>query len=152
MAILLVTICSSTTAFCQDTVRTHYADRGFYLGLAVPYMSVGGEDFDGTKVATIDNWEYLPALDLDPGTGGRILLGVRIGGAWTSMDWGFEFNVQWSKHDGAFEQLKPDVDVITSGLNARVFFLTDGYIQPSLRAGFLYVRRDNYRRLWSQCL
>lgn len=112
--------------------RTVYAKSGFYIGLNVPYNTIGG-DFDGKRImVSIDDLILVPKIDSNFGWG--VTLGTR------SEKGAIELNYVRSKHDGTWMGLKGESVFNMVSVDFKGFFLTDKPIQPFLLYGIGYSR------------
>lgn len=125
-------VCAVALAAIASAVlaeEKHYAQEGHYIGIAIPYNTVGG-DFDGETLLTLqdsDTIAVLPKIESNYGYG--ILLGVRE--ARTAL----EFSYLWSNHKGTFQGVESEVEYYLFNIDGKYYFLSDKPIQPYLLGG-----------------
>jgi hypothetical protein len=89
-----------------------YSKKGFYVGLSIPYVSMG-HDFDGdTALVGANDLVLVPEVDSDFGLG--VSVGMRSAGA------SFELNYIKSSHDATVAGVPFDVEYPQIGFDVRV--------------------------------
>jgi opacity protein-like surface antigen len=104
------------------------ANEGFYLGLGIPYNTIGG-DFDGESV-------FVGASDLIivPEIDGALGFGI-LGGYQANNGLAFELSYLASSHDAKWLGASGDVDYSVVNLDFKYNFSTDRPTQPYLLLG-----------------
>jgi len=111
--------------------RTALAKEGFYLGLNIPYTTVGG-DFDGSSSLTgTQEAIALPVIKGAFGVGAVAGLGI-------GESFSVEINVADTVHNVEWLGSHGDGDQRSLGLLFKYSFLTTETIQPFLTTGITY--------------
>lgn len=104
------------------------AKQGFYMGLGIPYNTIGG-DFDG-KSSLIGANDLIILPEIDGGIGFGILLGYGF-----TKDMALELSYFGTSHNAEFLGGRGDVDYNVLNLDLKFSFLTEQPTQPYLLFG-----------------
>ena len=104
------------------------AKQGFYMGLGIPYNTIGG-DFDG-KSSLIGANDLIILPEIDGGLGLGILLGYGF-----TKDTALELSYFGTSHNAKFLGGSGDVDYNVLNLDLKFSFLTEQPTQPYLLFG-----------------
>ncbi len=104
------------------------AKQGFYLGVGIPYNTIGG-DFDG-KTLLIGANDFIILPEIDGGLGLGILLGYGF-----TKEVALELSYFGTSHNAKFLGGSGDVDYSVFNLDLKYSFLTERPTQPYLLFG-----------------
>lgn len=110
--------------------KKYYAKKGFYVGVTVPYNTIGG-DFDG-ETALIAPGEVILVPKVESNYGWGILIGGR------GPSSAIELSYLRSTHDVTWLGAKGEADYNMVNLDFKGFFLADKPTQPYLLLGLCF--------------
>jgi hypothetical protein len=102
----------------------YYAKTGIYMGLSLPYNTIGG-DFNG-DTALVGSSDIILIPSIDDGYGFGISLGI------TSGQFAGEISYLRTTHDASFQGAKGDVEYNMVNLEGKYYFLAHKRTQPYL--------------------
>ncbi len=126
-SVIMVTSGAAQLVFAQEL---YYAKTGIYMGLSLPYNTIGG-DFNGDTVL-VGSSDIILVPSIEGGYGFGITLGV------TSGQVAGEMSYLRTTHDASFQGLKGDVVYNMVNLDGKYYFLAHERAQPYLLLGLSF--------------
>jgi hypothetical protein len=144
MALVAGLLCNSEEIYSSPDSTENYSKPGIFVGLAVPYNTVGA-DFDG-KSTLVDRGAIFRLPEVEGSFGFEILLGY--GGKLNStLRYVFELSFTKSVHNVRWLETESNADYFSFCIDGRLHFLADQRIQPYVMIGFsfpdIFIVRDD---------